>query len=165
MSCTVSLILAVIICNPMLSYAVLCLPCTLLPSDNDSQDEEGEESESEDDEEEEGTEEEEAKLWPSLNVRTRWLHATKEAVTVGEVSLALQSLIGCARSYGVVGEDPLAGECWTILHHTLLHYTVVLVCSALFCSVLFCHWLSRTWGDDGEEFFLPFLSAVFLVFL
>lgn len=50
-----------------------------------------------------------AKLWPSLNVRTRWVQATNEAATAGEVSLALLSLIGCARGYGVVGEDPLAG--------------------------------------------------------
>jgi len=67
-------------------------------------------SESDEEEEEEDVEDgEQAKLWPSLNVRTRWIQATNEAVTVAEVSLAMYNLINCARSYGVVGEDPLAG--------------------------------------------------------
>ena len=84
----------------------------IFTADDDSGGEESVPSDSESEEEEEDEEDEDgsqAKLWPSLNVRTRWIQATNDSVTVAEVSLALLSLINSARGYGVVGEDPLAG--------------------------------------------------------
>ena len=80
--------------------------------DDESNEDGSEISDSESDEDDYADEprgDEKEKLWPSLNVRRRWIHATNESHTVGEVSLALFNLINSARSYGIVGEDPLAG--------------------------------------------------------
>ena len=81
--------------------------------DDESNEDGSEISDSESDEDDYADEprgdEEKEKLWSSLNVRRRWIHATNESHTVGEVSLALFNLINSARSYGIVGEDPLAG--------------------------------------------------------
>lgn len=97
-------------------------PLTNLLTDEDSQDTDRDANDSESDDDDEMGEQQ-AKLWPSLNVRTRWIHATNVSVTIAEVSLALMCLMTCARSYGVVGEDPLAGafDLYHICFHLLCH--------------------------------------------
>jgi len=89
--------------------------------DTDAQNEEGiddedededeasdsEEEESEEEEEDDEDREESKVLWPSLNVRTRWLQALHASQTISEVALALSSFMEHAKAYGVVGPDPL----------------------------------------------------------
>ena len=80
-------------------------------TDRDSEDSETESEEDEDVEDGKSGSTDEPRLWPSQNVRTRWIRATRSVRTVADVSLALHSLVAVAKSYGVVGEDPLAGKC------------------------------------------------------
>ena len=48
-------------------------------------------------------------LWPTSGVRNRWIHAVKEAKTLGEIALGLSSLVEYGRNFGAFGDDPLDG--------------------------------------------------------
>jgi hypothetical protein len=69
---------------------------------------------SEEDEEDESDEEEESAgtsdvLWPSLNVRMRWLSAVNASCTISELSLALSALMEYSKSFGIISVDSLDG--------------------------------------------------------
>jgi hypothetical protein len=64
-------------------------------------------SEQESDEGDFNNDEHEQTLWPSLNVRRKWLEATNACNTVSELALALGALMDAAKSFGVLSPDPL----------------------------------------------------------
>mmetsp|Transcript_18643 Transcript_18643/g.41485 ORF Transcript_18643/g.41485 Transcript_18643/m.41485 type:complete len:166 (+) Transcript_18643:152-649(+) len=51
-----------------------------------------------------------ATLWPTYEIRSRWLDALSKVQTVGEVALALQCFCQHAQAFGVMAEDPLEVE-------------------------------------------------------
>jgi hypothetical protein len=46
-------------------------------------------------------------LWPSLNIRTRWIKAVSDSCTVSELALALSSFMDYCERYGISSPDPL----------------------------------------------------------
>lgn len=84
-------------------------------SDNEGEEDAEEEEEGSDEEEEEVEDALHAPgagttLWPTYEVRTRWLAALAKAVTLGEVALALQAFMEQATAFGMVAPDPFVLE-------------------------------------------------------
>jgi hypothetical protein len=70
-----------------------------------SEDEMSEEDDS--DEDEESPTGSDRVLWPSLNIRTRWIKAVSDSLTVSELALALSSFMDYCERYGITSPDPL----------------------------------------------------------
>jgi hypothetical protein len=51
-----------------------------------------------------------ATLWPTYEVRQRWIAAINSAQTYSEVGLALQGFLEQAEAFGVIAADPLKAE-------------------------------------------------------
>jgi hypothetical protein len=48
-------------------------------------------------------------LWPTKGIRMRWIESLAKSNTIGEVSLALTSLLEYSKAFGACKEDPLEG--------------------------------------------------------
>lgn len=83
-------------------------------SDGESEDASSEEdSDSEDEDEEDelhAPDSAGATLWPTFEVRSRWLAALSSANTLGELALALLCFLEQATAFGVVAQDPSVAE-------------------------------------------------------
>jgi hypothetical protein len=51
-----------------------------------------------------------ATLWPTFEVRQRWMAALSNAQTIGEVGLALNAFLEQAEAFGMLAPDPFAQE-------------------------------------------------------
>lgn len=85
--------------------------------ESDGEDEQGPSDDEADSDDDEDSQEEDrlyapdsagATLWPTFEVRSRWLAALSSANTLGELALALQCFVEQATAFGVVAQDPSA---------------------------------------------------------